>query len=153
MVVDGTQPASVNYSIANIDIEKYAIASKDIEELTFIDYIGSKNLGDAATDCVIDELDLEEDDEEAQYDEFDASKVTDKSKAASLLLNRYKMKRIKNVDFHPETAKGGLLSKVPFDKIESPISEPKKWTKELPEALSNSSFTPLAVNCVVHVSS
>ena len=53
MVVDGTQPASVNYSIANIDIEKYVIASKDIEELTFIDYIGSKNLGDAATDCVI----------------------------------------------------------------------------------------------------
>ena len=133
MVVDGTQPASVNYSIANIDIEKYAIASKDIEELTFTDHIGSKNLGDAATDCVIDELDLEEDDEEAQYDEFDASKVTDKSKAAALLLNRYKMQRIKNVDFHPETAKGGLLSKVPFDKIESPISEPKKWAKELPE--------------------
>ncbi len=49
------------------------------------------------------------------------------------MLNRYKMKYIKNVDFHSEIAKGGLLSKGPFDKIESPISEPKKWEKELPE--------------------
>lgn len=32
MVVDGNQPAFENCFIANIDIEKYAIASKDIEE-------------------------------------------------------------------------------------------------------------------------
>ena len=44
------------------------------------------------------------------------------------------MKRIKNVDFHKQ---GGAameqLAKVPFDKIESTISEPTKWAKELPE--------------------
>ena len=37
MVVDGTQPASVNYSIANIDIEKYVEASTEITENEFID--------------------------------------------------------------------------------------------------------------------
>ena len=77
MVVDGTQPASVNYSIANIDIEKYVEASTEITENEFIDHIGSKNLGDAATDCVIDELDLEEESDEDKYAEFDASGAED----------------------------------------------------------------------------
>ena len=57
-----------------------------------------------------------------------------KANRAELLLNRYKMKRIKNVDFHKQ---GGAameqLAKVPFDKIKSTISEPTKWAKELPE--------------------
>lgn len=128
MVVDGTQPASVNYSIANIDIEKYVVASKDIKENSFIDHMGSKNLGDAADDCVIDELDLE-DDEDSQFDDF---KFTKENKA-QLLLNRYKMKRIKNVNFHPITNDGGTLAKVPYDKIESAIIEPTKWTKDVPE--------------------
>lgn len=135
MVVDGTQPASVNYSIANIDIEKYVEASTEITENEFIDHIGSKNLGDAATDCVIDELDLEDDEEDGdKYAEFDATKVDAKTNRAELLLNRYKMKRIKNVDFHKQ---GGAameqLAKVPFDKIKSTITEPTKWAKELPE--------------------
>lgn len=113
-VVDGTQPASVNYSIANIDIEKYAVASKDFTENKFIDHVGSKNLGDAATDCVIDQLDLDEPEEsDAQYDDF---KFNEDNKQ-EFLLNRYKMKRIKNVDFHPITNDGGILAKVPFDKI------------------------------------
>lgn len=129
MVVDGTQPASVNYSIANIDIEKYVVASTEFKENNFIDHIGSQNLGDAATDCVIDELDLEDDNEEEKYAEF---KFNEDNKA-ELLLNRYKMKRIKNVDFHPVKNDGGALAKVPFDKIESTISEPTKWEKELPE--------------------
>lgn len=129
MVVDGTQPASVNYSIANIDIEKYVVASTEFKENNFIDHIGSQNLGDAATDCVIDELDLEDDNEEDKYAEF----KFDKDNKAELLLNRYKMKRIKNVNFHPVVNDGGTLAKVPFDKIESTISEPTKWTKELPE--------------------
>ena len=129
-VVDGTQPASVNYSIANIDIEKYVVASKEFKENSFIDHIGSKNLGDAATDCVIDELDLEEDNnDDKQYEDF---KFT-KDNKQEFLLNRYKMKRIKNVDFHPIQNNGGALAKVPFDKIESTIVEPTKWEKELPE--------------------
>lgn len=130
MVVDGTQPASVNYSIANIDIEKYVVASKEFTENSFVDHIGSKNLGDAATDCVIDELDLEENkNDDSKYEEF---KFTKENKS-EFLLNRYKMKRIKNVNFHPITNDGGTLAKVPFDKIESMIVEPTKWEKELPE--------------------
>ncbi len=131
LVVDGTQPASVNYSIANIDIEKYAVASKDFTENRFIDHIGSKNLGDAAADCVIDKLDLEETPEENtnKYDDF---KFNEDNKQ-EFLLNRYKMKRIKNVDFHPITNDGGKLAKVPFDKIESVITTPNNWTFALPE--------------------
>ena len=129
-VVDGTQPASVNYSIANIDIEKYVVASKDFTENNFIDHIGSKNLGDAATDCVIDKLDLEEKDEdEDKYADF---KFNADNKQ-EFLLNRYKMKRIKNVDFHPITNDGGKLAKVPFDKIESAITAPTNWAFAIPE--------------------
>ena len=139
-VVDGTQPASVNYSIANIDIEKYVVASKDFTENQFIDHIGSKNLGDAATDCVIDQLDLEEPeaDKEGQYEDF---KFNDENKQ-EFLLNRYKMKRIKNVDFHPVTNDGGILAKVPFDKIESMIVPPSKWEMDVPTgALEFSLYT------------
>ena len=129
-MVDGTQPASVNYSIANIDIEKYAVASKAFTENKFIDHVGSKNLGDAATDCVIDQLELDEpEDKDTQYEDF---KFNADNKQ-EFLLNRYKMKRIKTVDFHPVTNDGGILAKVPFDKIESMIVEPNKWEIAVPE--------------------
>lgn len=129
-VVDGTQPASVNYSIANIDIEKYVVASKELKENNFIDHIGSKNLGDAATDCVIDKLDLEE--KEENDDKYADFKFNADNKQ-EFLLNRYKMKRIKNVDFHPITNDGGKLAKVPFDKIESAIIAPTNWAFDVPE--------------------
>ena len=129
-VVDGTQPASVNYSIANIDIEKYVVASKKFTENNFIDHIGSKNLGDAATDCVIDKLDLEE--KEEDKDKYADFKFNADNKQ-EFLLNRYKMKRIKNVDFHPITNDGGKLAKVPFDKIESAITAPTNWAFDVPE--------------------
>ncbi len=128
-VVDGTQPASVNYSIANIDIEKYIVASKDIKENVFIDHITSQSLGDAATDCVIDKLDLEEEEEENKYDDFEFNK----DNKVELLLNRYKMKRIKNVDFHDIAAAGGSLAKVPYDKTESTISAPNNWSFAVPD--------------------
>ena len=131
-VVDGTQPASVNYSIANIDIEKYVIASTEFTENKFIDHMGSNNLGDAATDCVIDKLDLEEDAEEKPEKDKYADFKFDASNKKELLLNRYKMKRIKNVMFHPITNDGGSLARVPFDKIESTIAEPKNWGFDIP---------------------
>ncbi len=131
-VVDGTQPASVNYSIANIDIEKYVVASVEFTENKFIDHLGSNNLGDAATDCVIDKLDLEEDQEAESEDKYADFKFTADNKK-ELLLNRYKMKRIKNVTFHPISNDGGSLARVPFDRIESTISEPKNWDFVLPE--------------------
>ena len=129
-VVDGTQPATVNYSIANIDIEKYVVASKDFMENKFIDHISSQNLGDASTDCVIDKLDLEEEkNDEDKYADF---KLTAQNNQ-EFLLNRYKMKRIKNVDFHEIKNDGGVLSKVPFDKIESMIVEPSNWGFDVPQ--------------------
>ena len=131
-VVDGTQPASVNYSIANIDIEKYVVASVEFTENKFIDHLGSNNLGDAATDCVIDKLDLEEDQEAESEDKYADFKFTADNKK-ELLLNRYKMKRIKNVTFHPISNDGGSLARVPFDRVESTISEPKNWDFVLPE--------------------
>jgi predicted AlkP superfamily phosphohydrolase/phosphomutase len=130
-VVDGTQPASVNYSIANIDFEKLCTASKDFTEVKYLDNTKSGNLGDAADDCVIDDLDLEEEkkDDASKYDDF---KFT-KDNAKEFLLNRYKMKRIKNVSFHPIKNDGGALAKVPFDRVESPIVAPSKWTMDVPE--------------------
>ena len=139
-VVDGTQPASVNYSIANIDIEKYVVASKDFTQNQFIDHIGAKNLGDRAADCVIDQLDLEdkETDKDDQYAEF----KFDAHNKQEFLLNRYKMKRIKNVDFHPITNDGGKLAKVPFDKIESVITAPVNWGFAIaPHALEFALYT------------
>ena len=130
-VVDGTQPASVNYSIANIDIEKYVVASKDFKENNFIDHVSSQNLGDAATDCVIDKLDLEEDEKEDEH-KYDDFKFTAENKQ-EFLLNRYKMKRIKNVEFHNTDVGSGKLSKVPFDKVESAIVIPANWGFEVPE--------------------
>jgi predicted AlkP superfamily phosphohydrolase/phosphomutase len=140
MVVDGTQPASVNYSIANIDFEKYTVASKDITEVSYTDTNKSTNLGDASTDCVIDKLDLDTDKEEdaSKYDDFT---INDDNKQ-EFLLNRYKMKRIKNVSFQ-ENASGSMdLSKVPYDRIESPITQPEKWAFDVPEgALEFSTYT------------
>lgn len=123
-VVDGTQPASPNYSIANVDIEKYIEASKDFTTNKFIDHIAAANAGAAAADCVIDNLDLEE--EEKKYDGVSEIKNKDE-----LLLNRYKMKKIKNYEFHEERG-AGYLDKVPFDRIESVISEPANWKIDIP---------------------
>lgn len=129
-VVDGTQPASVNYSIANIDIEKYVVASAEFTRNRFYDHIGTKNLGDSANTCVIDQLQL---DEPAQTDKYEEFKFTPENKQ-EFLLNRYKMKRIKNVDFHPVSNNAGALSKVPFDKIESAVTEPVGWKFEIPQS-------------------
>ena len=131
-VVDGTQPASVNYSIANIDFEKLIIASKDFNEIKYFDNTKSGNLGDAADDCVIDDLDLEEEKEEQDSSKYDDFTFT-KDNAKEFLLNRYKMKRIKNVTFHPISNDGGALAKVPFDRVESTISQPAKWDFEVPD--------------------
>ncbi len=133
-VVDGSQPASVNYSIANIDFEKLAVASTEFTESKFVDQTKSGgNLGDSSTDCVIDNLDLEEEeDDSSKYDDFKMSASSMKN-AKELLLNRYKMKRIRNVNFHNVDEGAGILAKVPYDQIESPISEPTKWAHEVPE--------------------
>ena len=58
---------------------------------------------------------IEEKPEKDKYADF----KFDASNKKELLLNRYKMKRIKNVMFHPITNDGGSLARVPFDKIES----------------------------------
>ena len=128
-VVDGTQPASVNYSIANVDIEKYIVASREFSSNTFIDHIDAENAGQAAADCVIDDLDLEGE-EESNYADF-AGKGDQKSKD-EFMLNRYKMQKIKNLDFH-EDRDGGILSKIPYDRMESMITEPSGWGFALPD--------------------
>ena len=131
-VVDGTQPASVNYSIANVDIEKYIVASTEFTENIFIDHIGAKNLGDASTDCVIDKLELD-DVEEKKEDKYADVTLSDENKD-EFLFNRYKMQRIKNVDFHPiDDGSAGVLAKVPFDQVESKICAPANWDFDIPE--------------------
>ena len=137
-VVDGTQPASPNYSIANIDIEKYIEASKDFEENRYISHTEASNLGDAATDCVIDKLELE-----GEGEKKDFSGLNEISDNKELQLNRYNMAKIKNFDFHlgEGTGLGMDLDKVPYDKILSVISEPSAWKIDIPaDALEFSIF-------------
>ena len=140
-VVDGTQPASVNYSIANVDFEKYTVASKDFSGNEFESATKSKNMGDASTDCVIDNLDLDSDkkDDTGKYEkEFELTAEN----RQEFQLNRYKMKRIKNMSFHDTKGNPMGLSKVPYDHIESAITEPSKWGFDIPEgALEFSPFT------------
>lgn len=129
-VVDGTQPASVNYSIANIDIEKYIEASKNFKETKFIGHIDAANAGQAAADCVIDNLDLEEDENKKDYTSFSGG--ADQKSKDEFMLNRYKMKTIKNLDFH-ENREEGILSKIPYDRMESVIAEPSGWGFDIPQ--------------------
>ncbi|MEE0206913.1 MAG: alkaline phosphatase family protein [Peptococcaceae bacterium] len=138
-VVDGTQPASVNYSIANIDIEKEIIASKDFEESKYISHVDAANAASGAVDCVIDKLDLEDDErtERAAKKEDDYGSheiVIDKDDKSEIMLNRYKMRRLKNIDFHPKgSATTGVLSKIPFDKVEARITPAKNWHFDIPK--------------------
>ena len=123
-VVDGAQPASVNYSIANVDLEKLIVADRDAA----CDQLESggeiKNLGDAADSCVIDRLYLDDD---AKYETYKVGKDR-----RDWLLNRYRMKRIKNVNFHDVKRAGGNLSSVPFDRLTVRIRKAEGWQVPVP---------------------
>ena len=104
-VVDGAQPAAVQMSSANVDFEKYIIASKDFKEVLYrLKFINKTGAG-----CVIEELEEENDDA-----------------LASGRLNRHKMNQLQNVELSHAQGEVGLDTP-PFDLINSPIKEAQGW--------------------------
>ncbi len=132
-VVDGTQPASVNYSLANCDIEKYAVASTEFSENLFH---GFQATGDsaakAAANCVIDDLEAEQEDDNEEQDWSNVQGKGDQKARDNFMLNRYKMKKAVNLEFHQFEDKG-LVTNVPYDKMECSITSPDGWGIELPK--------------------
>lgn len=118
-VVDGTQPAAVNYSTANTDGEKIIVASKTQEKLLYY----PANKADTGADCVIEHLEIETQEELAQQ-KMNQEKSGDGG--GQFLLNRYKLKKVKNLflDFG-EGATG--LDTIPYDLVESPIRQADGW--------------------------
>ena len=117
-VVDGTQPAAAEYSTVNVDGEKLIIASIENEKLLY----HPANKDDTGADCVIEHLDLETQDELLDKKE---DKKNEKSEAP-FILNRYKLKKVRNL-FLDETGGTGNLDSVPFDKVESPLCDAQGW--------------------------
>ena len=120
-VVDGTQPAAVNYSTANTDSEKLIVASAEQEKLLF----HPANKADTGADCVIEHLELETQDEIAEHKkQEEEEQVSDGG--GQFLLNRYKLKKVRNLFLdYGEGATG--LDTIPYDLVESPIREAKDW--------------------------
>ena len=118
-VVDGTQPAAANYSLANTDGEKLIMASKDQEKLLY----HSANKEDTGADCVIEHLETETQEEAAQHKD----EVGDSGDGGgAFLLNRYKLKKVTNLFLdYGEGATG--LDSVPYDWVESPIRPASGW--------------------------
>lgn len=130
-VVDGTQPAAVNYSLANCDIEKYVVASTETKENKFFSHVAGGNAAQAAANCVIDDLEAEETSADDAQDWNNIQGKGDQKSRDNLMLNRYKMKKAVNLEFHKYEDKG-LVTNVPFDKMESAITEPEGWGVEIP---------------------
>jgi len=121
-VVDGTQPAAANYSTANTDGEKMIIASATQEKLLY----HPANKADTGADCVIEHLEIETQEELAQK-KAEAKEAGDTGDGGGqFLLNRYKLKKVKNLFLdYGEGATG--LDTIPYDLVESPIREANGW--------------------------
>ena len=101
-VIDGVTPASINMGLTK-DTEKILYASPEIKELIY----RSRVTGATGAGCILD--DLQTDGEEAVM-----SAVGD----------------IQNVMLSYDDGEGSL-EQVTFDVINSPVTEPKGWTKDI----------------------
>lgn len=112
MVVDGTQPASVNGGFS-IESEKMFIASKDIKEIGF----KPKTAVSSGAGCIIDDLELEDGEE---------------SSSQSQILGGGK--HITNIMLSHEDGEMSVTT-VAFDLSNSPIKEAAGWTNAPADAL------------------
>ncbi len=122
-VVDGAQPAAVQMSAANVDTEKFLVAS---EKMTKVIY-RPKFINKTGAGCVIDDIDEE--------------KENDGAKA---ILERHKRPSIVNIQLdhtHGELS----LEAPPYDVINSPIKPAEGWANA-PEGAKE--FTVVASNGV-----
>ena len=111
-VVDGTQPAAVNFGVAIIDWEKICVASSDITELKF----SSHEKAQAGAGCVITDLEdtIATDDQDINgADALNTVIAGDEIELYSLNKDETEVK---------------LLGNINLDYINSPIKEPSGWT-------------------------
>ncbi len=109
-VVDGTQPASVNFGTGIIDWEKIAVASTDIDELRFASHDASQ----AGAGCVITGLEdnVAADGEVSGADVLNS--VTNSLETEIIFMTK-------------EENEVNLLGNVNLDYVNSPITEPVGW--------------------------
>jgi len=106
-VVDGTQPGGPNIGVAQIDKEKFVIASSKTKEVVF----KQKAASDAKIPCMIDDLAVEDDDKN-----YDVSKIVTGA-------------RTTNVNTWDNLSQQmTLMAAPPTDVVFSPIKEAYGWT-------------------------
>lgn len=107
-VVDGTQPAGINFGVAAVDSEKIVVADVKTAEPAFKE----KAAADSKVPCVIEDLN------------------TDDSNAD--IVGKIAAKEFTNVMLSHADGEGAL-SDAPFDVAISPIKDAQNWAFELPE--------------------
>lgn len=107
MVIDGTQPAGVNSSVARVDKELILVADESIEEVVF----RKKASSDGKIPCVIEDLKVDE-------SKYDVGKTVNAKEFVNIMIT--------------ESDGEGAISDTPFDVALSPIKEPKNWKISLP---------------------
>ncbi len=120
-VVDGTQPAAAEYSTANVDGEKMIIATVDSDRLLY----HPANKDDTGADCVIEHLELETQ-EELSENKSEIKSISTPEDSGKFLLNRYKLKKVRNLFLDENDGTGGLDA-IPYDLVESPLRSAEGW--------------------------
>ena len=108
-VVDGSNPAGVNMSIATVDSEFILVASPEVVETTY----RKKAATDERVPCVINHLESEKPKESSRFDKDPAERM--KSKAE------------RNLILSKQDGEGGL-SESPFDAVLSKLKPAEGWS-------------------------
>lgn len=111
-VVDGTQPASVNFGTAIVDWEKIGVASNDFAELRF----ASHDAAQAGAGCVITGL------------EENIAEEGTGANGADILNSVTSSMETELIFMSKEENEVNLLGNVNLDYVNSPITEPAGWT-------------------------
>ena len=110
-VVDGTQPACVNWGVAIIDWEKMLVAKPDFEKNLY----KPKANNDTGAGCILTDVNAADEMSTGMVDNLDND-----------------IKESKNIMFSHED--GDLaIDRVPFDVINTPLKDADGWSFELPE--------------------
>ena len=109
-VVDGTQPAMVNYGVAVVDWEKMLIAKPEFESILY----KPKAANDTGAGCILTDVNAADEMGTGMVDNLDNN-----------------IKTSKNIMFSHED--GDLaIDRVPFDVINSPLKDANDWSFDIP---------------------
>ena len=110
-VVDGTQPALVNWGVAIVDWEKMLVAKPEFEKVIY----KPKATNDTGAGCILTDVNAAEEMSTGMVDNLDSD-----------------IKESKNIMFSHED--GDLaIDRVPFDIVNTPLKPAEGWNVEVPE--------------------